>query len=505
MLDKSLAWVNKNLLTLLFGVTLLRLVFLALNGLDLLGDESYYWDWSRQPDWCYYSKPPMVAWLIGMSTWLLGDYAFTVRLPTVILGAVFLWAFHATTNAFYGQRAAALALLIVLATPINMLANFLMTIDPPLYCFWMMTLYYLRKAMFDDCSRAWLWAGIASGAALLSKQVAIALPLLLLVFLIIEPSHRRFLKREFFWYLFPILLAAVPLLLWNQQHDWVMFGHSKSHFEHKETVNFAKHLLEALEFLLYQGLLVSPVIFSLVLIVSVNATFQFRNLTAEQRFLWLMGPLLLLLILLLSMMQKVQGNWSIPFYFSGLILLISYWKVGAWQRTLKVGLLTGYLMVVLTYFLPLVIHLLNLQNTIFDPTQRFKNWEQVAINIHEQRLNALPDLHDSFVVALGHRYLASQLGFYLPDHPSMFRFEASGQVVSQYEVWDGPLKFMGKNAFVISERPEQVPAELKSAFESFRFLTKVINPNQANSYYFVYLAENLQEWPKSALSGKLEH
>jgi hypothetical protein len=205
------------------------------------------------------------------------------------------------------------------------------------------------------------------------------------------------------------------------------------------------------------------------------------------------------------MMQKVQGNWSIPFYFSGLILLISYWKVGAWQRTLKVGLLTGYLMVVLTYFLPLVIHLLNLQNTIFDPTQRFKNWEQVAINIHEQRLNALPDLHDSFVVALGHRYLASQLGFYLPDHPSMFRFEASGQVVSQYEVWDGPLKFMGKNAFVISERPEQVPAELKSAFESFRFVTKVINPNQANSYYFVYLAENLQEWPKSALSGKLEH
>jgi 4-amino-4-deoxy-L-arabinose transferase-like glycosyltransferase len=89
MLDKSLAWVNKNLLTLLVGVTLLRLVFLALNGLDLLGDESYYWDWSRQPDWCYYSKPPMVAWLIGMSTWFLGDYAFTVRLPTVILGTFF--------------------------------------------------------------------------------------------------------------------------------------------------------------------------------------------------------------------------------------------------------------------------------------------------------------------------------------------------------------------------------------------------------------------------------
>jgi hypothetical protein len=49
---------------------------------------------------------------------------------------------------------------------------------------------------------------------------------------------------------------------------------------------------------------------------------------------------------------------------------------------------------------------------------------------------------------------------------------------------------MGKNAIVISESTEQVPAELKSAFESFCFVTKVINPNQANSYYFVYLAEN---------------
>ena len=511
MLDKSLAWVNKNLLTLLFGVTLLRLIFLAMNGLDLLGDESYYWDWSRQPDWCYYSKPPMVAWLIGAFTWLLGDYAFTVRLPTVILGAVFLWTFHATTKAFYGQRAAAFALLMVLATPINMLANFLMTIDPPLYCFWMMSLYYLRKALFEASSTAWVYAGFSSGAALVSKQVAIALPLLLLIFLIIEPSCRRLLKREFFSYLLPVLLAAVPILFWNHQHDWVMFGHSKGHFEHKEAVSFAKHLLDGLEFLLYQGLLVSPVLFSLVLIVSVKALFQFRHLTAQQRFLWLMGPLLLLMILLLSMVQKVQGNWSMPFYFSGLILLISYWKVGAWQRTLNVGLVTGYLMVGLTYFLPLVIHLLNLENTVVDPTQRFKNWEQVAINIHKQRLNALPDLNNSFVVSLGHRYLASQLGFYLPDHPSVFRFETSGHIVSQYEVWEGPLKFMGKNAFVISERPEQVPNELKSAFASFRLVQKVINPNQANSYYFVYLAENLQVWPQTAQTaqtaqtGKVEH
>ena len=38
--------------------------------LDLAPDEAHYWDWSRQPDWCYYSKGPLVAWLIGASGWL---------------------------------------------------------------------------------------------------------------------------------------------------------------------------------------------------------------------------------------------------------------------------------------------------------------------------------------------------------------------------------------------------------------------------------------------------
>jgi len=184
--------------------------------------------------------------------------------------------------------------------------------------------------------------------------VSAALPLLVLVFLIIEPSRRRFLKREFFWYLLPLLLAALPILFWNQQHDWVMFGHSKGHFEHKDALSFAQHLKDALDFLLYQVLLVSPILFAVVVIVSVHAAIKFKTLTSQQRFLWLTGPLLLLVILVLSLLQKVQGNWPMPFYFSGLILLAGYWQAGAWRKTLKFGLGLGYLMVVMTCILPLM-------------------------------------------------------------------------------------------------------------------------------------------------------
>src|SRR5690242_19866156 len=34
---------------------------------DLSGDEAHYWDWSRQLDLSYYSKGPLVAWIIRAS------------------------------------------------------------------------------------------------------------------------------------------------------------------------------------------------------------------------------------------------------------------------------------------------------------------------------------------------------------------------------------------------------------------------------------------------------
>ena len=497
MLEKLLNWINRHLLLLIGLIAVWRIGFLAFNGLDLLGDESYYWDWSRQPDWCYYSKPPMVAWLIGGFTWLLGDYTFTVRLPAVVLGSVFLAYFYATAKAFYGQRAAALALLLMVATPINLLANFLMTIDPPLYCFWIMSLYYLRRAVFDQQDSAWWLAGLSSAAALLSKQVAIALPLMLLLYLILDSKRRHYLTRQYLYYLVPIMLVSVQILLWNQQHDWVMFGHSKSHFGQELPLSFIQHLQQTAEFFLYQALLISPLILGLVLILSLKQGLVFKQLTAEQRFLWLMGPFLLLAIMGLSVAQKVQGNWPMPFYFSALILLAGYCQQANWKNWLKFAMGLGYLMVAITCVLPLLLQALNWQHSALDPTKRFKNWQQLALSIHQQRLTAMPELADTFVVALGHRFVASQMAFYLPDHPQVFRLESSGQISSQYEVWPGPAaRFKGKNAFVIAQTDlESLPAELMSAFSRVKQVAEIANPNLNQAPYYLYLAENLQSWP----------
>lgn len=496
MFEQLLHTINKHLALVLAAVFVLRTAYLLVNGLDLVGDESYYWDWSRLPDWCYYSKPPMVAWLIAIFTGIGGDYPAVVRLPAVVLGTVFLGYFYATARAFYSSRAAALALLLILATPFNVLANFVMTIDPPLYCFWMMSLYYLRKALFDASQSAWFWAGLASGAALLSKQVALFIPIMLICFLLLNRQRRRLFKREFWFYLLPIIVCLIPILLWNQQHDWVMFGHSKGHFGVKESVTVATRLGQAGEFLLYQVLLASPVIFVLTVIMAFKAGMRFRSLSEEEQFLVLMGPALLLGILVLSWVQKVQGNWPMPFYFSALILLSGQIVAGAWKKWFKTGLVIGYLMVSLTYLLPLLISALNLHNTVVDPTYRFRHWHELAATIDEERQKVLPVPQDAFVIALGHRYLASQLAFYLPDHPRVYRYEESGRVTSQYEVWRGPVEHIGKTAFIVTEQTAgAIPAALKSAFQNFREVGSVANPMNPNNRYHLFIGENLKFWP----------
>src|ERR1700681_3909440 len=77
----------------------LRLCYLAFYcPLDLAPDEAHYWDWSRQLDWSYYSKGPLVAWLIRAGTELAGPWSerltgspvLAVRLPAVICGSLLL-------------------------------------------------------------------------------------------------------------------------------------------------------------------------------------------------------------------------------------------------------------------------------------------------------------------------------------------------------------------------------------------------------------------------------
>src|SRR5436853_7420605 len=89
--------------------------------LDLAPDEAHYWDWSRNLDWSYYSKGPLVAYLIRagcdlagpLSSRLTGSEALAVRLPAVLCGSLLLLSLYVLTAQVW--RREGLALLVVAA------------------------------------------------------------------------------------------------------------------------------------------------------------------------------------------------------------------------------------------------------------------------------------------------------------------------------------------------------------------------------------------------------
>ena len=48
-------------------------MLLGFSTADLFVDEAQYWVWGQNLDWGYYSKPPMVGWLLRAVTDLAGS------------------------------------------------------------------------------------------------------------------------------------------------------------------------------------------------------------------------------------------------------------------------------------------------------------------------------------------------------------------------------------------------------------------------------------------------
>ena len=80
-------WPRIGFLILLVGLSGLNLLYVWKCPLDLCGDEAHYWEWARHIDICYYSKGPVVAYLIWLATHIGGDRPFAIRTVAVLLSA----------------------------------------------------------------------------------------------------------------------------------------------------------------------------------------------------------------------------------------------------------------------------------------------------------------------------------------------------------------------------------------------------------------------------------
>ncbi len=450
----------------LFLVTLLaaRLMFAQQIGLELSPDEAYYWDWSRHLAWGYFSKPPMVAWLIHLFTKYLGTSEYSVRVPAVLCGTFYLAFVYYLGQRLFDRKVGLWAAFAAAASPLASIYSFVMTIDPPLLFFWAWALCLGWQAAESQKLKDFLFLGLIWGLGLLSKQTMVAFIGMYFLWLYLDREKRPLLKKAGpYLAVGTAFFLLLPNLLWNAKHGWITFRHTSKHFEEEFF-----SLLGPGRFLLEQAGVITPVTFFLLLFVF-YVFLQREKLRKNSHLLYLfvLSAVPLALVTPLSFFRPVNANWPYPFYTAGYIFLAALilrakWP-GTWgpilRRLFFFGTLFGMFIALAVYHLPR-------KPSDFPPKvqrllYKFYGWKEMAAY-------GAKHLRKGDLVIASKRHYASELAFYLPGRPRTYVFW-QGEFKSQYDLWDGLSEKLCQDALVVL-KSEGEAQRLARCFDQLEFL-----------------------------------
>lgn len=459
---------------LLAGFCLVRLWVIASGLWPLSADEAHYWEWSRVLDWSYYSKGPMVAYLIAASTWLGGQTAFWVRLPAVLLGtAVAALAALQASGMFRDARAGLFTVLILGVVPLFVAGSLLMTIDPPFVACWTLAGFSLWQVAARRRTGAWYGAGIAFGLGLLSKYTMVMLAPCVLLWLVGSPRLRPWLRRrEPYEALALGLVIFSPVIVWNARHGWLSGRHVLGQAGPGGTFDLWAAIVGGLEFFGSQVGLISPLIFFLMLGALGWAARE--GLRRGRDDLWLLACLALPVLLFFqvwSFLTKVQGNWAAHAYVAAAIALagwaLSWRDWGAeWQRTRRLKRCFQASIILAAAALAAFALLdagtfgWRLPQRLDLAGKRLRGWPELGEAVGSA-MRGLP--RTPFVVS--DRYqIASLLAFYVPGQPRAYNANL-GRRMNQYDLWGGWDELIGRDALFVTYGRIDPPPDLEQAFE----------------------------------------
>lgn len=407
---------------MLLLILMLRLFINQVGDFDLHFDEAQYWEWSQQLDWSYYSKGPLVAWLIALSTNLFGHGEWQVRLFAWLAYSVFLVLLFVFACQFWqSRRAGWWAIALGLTTPLYFPLGQVMTTDVLLFVCWTWALWAAWRAVVARQTTAWYELGAAVGLGSLTKLSIGLLPFFLGLTLLLTPAGRCELRRGPPWVgVLLMLLVFSPVLIWNMGHDWVMFRHEQGHVVGlADSAGVFGRLRDLLEFLAGQFLALSP-------LVAVTLLHALRHPPREpgQRLLWGLSLAVLALFLAKATVSKVQLNWPAPAYIGLLILLAGQIDLlqARWRRLVLLGMTTSVLLVSVALFPNLVGW-----SPAKAPFRDLRVWEQPVREVARQAGTV-----DFLMVPRYH--LAGELAFYWPTRLPVY-LVGDGRRYSQHDLW----------------------------------------------------------------------
>lgn len=329
-------------LAVVAGVTALRLVALAFNRTDLFVDEAQYWLWGQSLDWGYYSKPPLIAWVIRAVTDLAGsDAPFWVRCPGAVLHGVTALILGAVAARVFSGRAAFWVAAGYVTLPMVTVGSLLFSTDTVMLPLLAGALWFWVRVVEEGRLRDALLAGVCVGLAVMAKYAGVYAILGFALAAVVEPAWRVG-RRGWAAMLLPAAAMVAPNVAWNLTHDLTTLSHTADNAGWVREGAVVQPL-SLLRFWAEQFVVVGPM---------VAGAFLWRLVRARgtERALIAMALPPLVIVSVQALLGGANANWAVAGWLTGTLVAFAAMPRGWALAAVAVNGVVAVALPVLTVF-----------------------------------------------------------------------------------------------------------------------------------------------------------
>ena len=364
---------------LALGITLARIIALFFSDIDLGPDETQYWFWSQTPAFGYFSKPPMIAWAIAVTTSIFGNAEWAVRASAPFFHLITASFIFLATRSRYDEQSALWAGLIWLTLPSATLSSMVISTDALLLSFWSASLYlFLRLTSTKEqtsrkASMLAAFLGAAIGLGFLSKYAMI-------YFLIGVTGSIILAGMRLSWRNAAIaatvgLLVLTPNLLWNANHGFQTLSHTAANANWQGDLY---HPIALIEFLLAQFAVFGPITFALFIAGLVTFNKKLKS-AAEKKgtdlalLCFAVPPIVIVAIQ--AFISRAHANWAAA-AFPAATILVAGWAMRARKTTFLKGAVLINIIASLVFMAAATNFSLVDRVGLSEVVKRVRGWEQ---------------------------------------------------------------------------------------------------------------------------------
>ncbi|MGC9419056.1 MAG: ArnT family glycosyltransferase [Rhodovulum sp.] len=323
--ERAGGWLSATLAAMI-AITAARVALLWFNRMDLFVDEAQYWLWGQELALGYYSKPPMIGWVIRAATDLAGsDAPFWVRLPAPLFHGVTALVLGWIAHGLWGGRAAFWVALGYVTLPMVAVGSILVSTDTVMFPFLALALGGWIK-MVRGGGRGWaVLTGLALGLAFLSKYAAIYYVICApLAALLVRAARPRW--RDALVVLGVFALAISPNVIWNLLNGLTTVQHTLDNADwvRDPGARAGLNLGGLAEFLASQFAVFGPVLFGAL----VWRALRGARACDMARVMLVFSLPIVAIVSGQALLSGAYANWAAAAYLAGTLAVLPWLRAG---------------------------------------------------------------------------------------------------------------------------------------------------------------------------------